>query len=206
MRTAARIVRYRQRRETPARAAHPRHPPPQHQSADRPGRRKHHERASFSGKTSRRADLTGNGPTCVSRDMRKGTSSLKSSRCRCRVQLKSSFGVPCLLGFEGLTWTAWAGVVQFISSLSVVRELLATSLCDDPAAELHEDASVRLREHPAHLGCSILRRSSPGVRRERLPGSRWRPRGGRRGQSQRATGFSRDTALGSAAGRRIGSG
>ena len=28
-------------------------------------------------------------------------------------------------------------------------QLLATSLYDDPAAELHEDASARLREHPA---------------------------------------------------------
>src|SRR6266436_2417790 len=60
-------------------------------------------------------------------------------------------------------------------------ERIATSLYDDPAAELHEDASARLREHLALPGCSILRRSSPGVRRERLPGSRWRPRGGRRG-------------------------
>jgi hypothetical protein len=42
------------------------------------------------------------------------------------------------------------------------RGVLATSLYDDPAAELHDDASARLREHPALLGCSILRRSSPG--------------------------------------------
>src|ERR1022692_1538210 len=55
--------------------------------------------------------------------------------------------------------------------------LLATSLYDDPAAELHEDASAMLREHLALSSCSILRRSSPSVRRERLPGSRWRPRG-----------------------------
>src|SRR6266581_5420369 len=41
--------------------------------------------------------------------------------------------------------------------------LLATSLYDDPAAELHEDASARLREHLALPGCSILRRSSSGV-------------------------------------------
>ena len=68
--------------------------------------------------------------------------------------------------------------------------VLATPLYDDPAAELDDDASARLREHLALPGCSILRRSSPGVRRERLPGARWRPRGGRRGQSQRATGFS----------------
>ncbi len=64
------------------------------------------------------------------------------------------------------------------------------ALYDDPAAELHEDASARLREHPALLGCPVLRRSSPGVRCERLPESRWRPRGGRCGQSQRATGCS----------------
>jgi hypothetical protein len=61
--------------------------------------------------------------------------------------------------------------------------VLATCLCD-PAAELGEDASARLREHLALPGCSILRRSSPGLRRERLPGSRWRPRGGRRGVSR----------------------
>jgi len=39
--------------------------------------------------------------------------------------------------------------------------VLATSLYDDPAAELYEDASARLHEHPALLGCLILRRSSP---------------------------------------------
>ena len=39
--------------------------------------------------------------------------------------------------------------------------LLATALFEDPAAGLHEDASARLREHPALLGCLILRRSSP---------------------------------------------
>ncbi len=69
-------------------------------------------------------------------------------------------------------------------------QLLATSLYDDPTAELHDDASARLGEHLPLPSCSILRRFSPGVRRERLSGSRWRPRGGRRGQSQRATGFS----------------
>jgi hypothetical protein len=42
------------------------------------------------------------------------------------------------------------------------RGVLGTSLYDDPAAELHDDASARLREHPALIGCSILRRSSPG--------------------------------------------
>jgi hypothetical protein len=57
--------------------------------------------------------------------------------------------------------------------------VLAPSLYDDPAAELHEDASAGLREHPALLGCSILRRSSADVRREPLPGSRWRPQGWR---------------------------
>jgi len=59
--------------------------------------------------------------------------------------------------------------------------VLATSLYDDPAAELHEDASARLGEDLALPGCSILYQSSPGVGRERLPGSRWRARGGRRG-------------------------
>src|SRR6266853_2048989 len=39
--------------------------------------------------------------------------------------------------------------------------LLATSLYEDPSAGLHEDASAILREHPALLGCSILRRTSP---------------------------------------------
>ena len=78
-----------------------------------------------------------------------------------------------------------------ITPSRVESPLLATSLYDDPAAELHEDASARLREHLALPGCSILRRSSLGVRSERLPGSRWWPRGGRRGRSQRATGFSR---------------
>ncbi len=40
-------------------------------------------------------------------------------------------------------------------------QLLATSLFEDPAAGLHEDASARLREHPALLGCLILRQFSP---------------------------------------------
>jgi RNA polymerase sigma factor (sigma-70 family) len=43
--------------------------------------------------------------------------------------------------------------------------VLATSLYDDPAAELHEDASARLGEHLAVSSRLILRRSSPGVRR-----------------------------------------
>jgi hypothetical protein len=41
------------------------------------------------------------------------------------------------------------------------NRVLATSLYEDPSAGLHEDASARLREHPALLGCSILRRTSP---------------------------------------------
>ena len=60
----------------------------------------------------------------------------------------------------------------------VRHTLLATSLYDDPAAELHEDVSARLRQHLPLPRCSILRRCSPVVRRERLPGSRWRPRRG----------------------------
>jgi hypothetical protein len=38
---------------------------------------------------------------------------------------------------------------------------LATSLYEELSAELPEDASARLREHAALLGCSILRRPSP---------------------------------------------
>ncbi len=37
------------------------------------------------------------------------------------------------------------------------RRVLATSLYDDPAAELHEDASARLREQLPLPGCSIFR-------------------------------------------------
>jgi len=36
--------------------------------------------------------------------------------------------------------------------------LLATSQFVDPAADLHEEASARLREHLTLPGCSILRR------------------------------------------------
>jgi hypothetical protein len=43
-------------------------------------------------------------------------------------------------------------------TVCVGNYVLATSLYDDPAAELHENGSARLPEHPAHLGCSILRR------------------------------------------------
>ena len=49
----------------------------------------------------------------------------------------------------------------------------ATSLNDDQVAELHEDASARLREHLVLRGCSILRRSSrpaSGARRCQDPG------------------------------------
>ncbi len=70
-----------------------------------------------------------------------------------------------------------------------VLRVLATSLYDDPAAELHEDASARLGEHLALPGCSILCRSSPGVGASGYQDPA-RARGGRRGQSQRATGFS----------------
>jgi hypothetical protein len=41
--------------------------------------------------------------------------------------------------------------------------LLATPLYEHPSAELHEDASASVREHPARVGCSILCRP------------RWRP-------------------------------
>jgi hypothetical protein len=51
--------------------------------------------------------------------------------------------------------------------------------------------TLRQTSRAAHAG----RRARTGARRERLPESRWRPRGGRRGQSHSATG----TALGSAA-------
>ena len=63
---------------------------------------------------------------------------------------------------------------------SVFSRVLATSLYDDPAAELHEDASARLREHPALLGCSISRRPSPPSSVSGHRGSRCRPRGGHR--------------------------
>src|SRR5256885_6559029 len=54
--------------------------------------------------------------------------------------------------------------------------LLATSLYDDPAAELHEDACARLREHLALRGCAGPRQSS-GVSGYQKP--RLRPRGER---------------------------
>jgi hypothetical protein len=50
--------------------------------------------------------------------------------------------------------------------LQTIMQLLATSLYDDPAAELHEDASARRREHLALPARSISPLSSPGVRRE----------------------------------------
>jgi hypothetical protein len=49
--------------------------------------------------------------------------------------------------------------------LQTIMQLLATSLYDDPAAGLHEDASARLREYLALPACSISPQSSPGVRR-----------------------------------------
>ena len=35
-----------------------------------------------------------------------------------------------------------------LDQVELVEHVLATSLCDHPAAELHEDASAELREHP----------------------------------------------------------
>jgi len=57
----------------------------------------------------------------------------------------------------------WAGAACQVIAFSAVNQppLLATSLYEDPSAGLHEDASARLREHLALLGCSILRRTSP---------------------------------------------
>ncbi len=50
--------------------------------------------------------------------------------------------------------------------------LLATSLDDDQVAELHEDASARLREHLVLRGCSIFAPVlAHGVWREAVPGS-----------------------------------
>src|SRR6266566_3550932 len=70
--------------------------------------------------------------------------------------------------------------------------LLATSLFEDPAAGLHEDASARLLEHPASslldLG-PVLAAVQCGL----SPGSRWRPPGGHRGH-HRERPDSRDTA------------
>jgi hypothetical protein len=45
--------------------------------------------------------------------------------------------------------------VSFMPSRSMTSRplLLATSLYEDPAAELHEDASARLREHLPFPGC-----------------------------------------------------
>jgi hypothetical protein len=77
------------------------------------------------------------------------------------------------------------------------------SLYEDPSAGMHEDASARLREHPALLGCSILRRpSSPsGVGGHR--GSRCRPQGGHRGHHRERPDFG-TLHCGSAAERRLG--
>lgn len=61
-------------------------------------------------------------------------------------------------------------VLQWVPRILSSKPLLATSLYDDPMAELHEDSSARLREHLAlRQLLDLLRRSSPGVRRERPP-------------------------------------
>jgi hypothetical protein len=54
--------------------------------------------------------------------------------------------------------------VADIPAISRLWTVLATSLYDNPAAELHEDASAGLGEHLALADGLILRRSSPGVR------------------------------------------
>ncbi len=72
--------------------------------------------------------------------------------------------------------------------------LLATSLYEDPSAGMHEDASARLREHPAPVGCSILRRPSPPCSVSGHRGSRCRPRGGHRAHHRGRPDF-RGTAL-----------
>ena len=79
--------------------------------------------------------------------------------------------------------------------------MLATSLYEDPAAGLHEDALARLREHPALLGCSTLRRLSPRSslgHQDPLAATRRAP-----WPAPRATEFS-GHCTGSAAERRLG--
>ena len=122
---------------------------------------------------------------------------LRSRNCRVKRRLVASRCVTCAALGADRESPACARCDLRNRSREGPSPVLATPLYDDLAAEMHEDASARLREHPAALrGCSILRRSSPGVRCERLPGSRWRSRGKRRGQSRRASGFSEHCAGG----------
>jgi hypothetical protein len=81
---------------------------------------------------------------------------------------------------------------------SRLARVLATSLYDHPAGELHEDASTGLREHLALPGCSILRRSSPGIGRERGVSGYQDPAGGHEEDAvanHRERPVFRDTAL-----------
>jgi hypothetical protein len=100
----------------------------------------------------------------------------------------------CLLAEPGPSAPFSSSCLTESGVFGVPYPLLATSLYDDPAAELHEDASARLCEHLARPGCSILYRSSLASGVSGYQYLAWRPRGRRRGQLQRATGF-RDTAL-----------
>jgi hypothetical protein len=52
---------------------------------------------------------------------------------------------------------AHAGDYDLVWWIAAEEPVLATSLYDDPTAELHEDASAGLREHLALPGCLILR-------------------------------------------------
>jgi len=72
--------------------------------------------------------------------------------------------------------------------------VLATSLYDNPAAELHEDASARLRKHLALPGCSMLRRSSPSSGVSGYQDPTGAPRGGAVA-NHRERPVSRDTVL-----------
>ncbi len=76
----------------------------------------------------------------------------------CGRRCEPAAGVAGLL-FQGVQELP-AGVFAAAAGLGA-DPVLATSLYEDPSAGLHEDASARLREHPALLGCSILRRTSP---------------------------------------------
>jgi uncharacterized protein len=78
---------------------------------------------------------------------------------------------PDRIGLLGVSQGGW---VSYLAASMAPDAVSATSLFEDPAAGLHEDASARLPEHPALLGCLILRRASPPSTGQ-SPGSRWWP-------------------------------
>jgi hypothetical protein len=112
----------------------------------------------------------------------------------CQLSPPSSCSVPAVLPANGLSWVDW----RLMCCPQARWKPRSTDACKRSRYTMiqRRNCIKTLRQGsvgisiPAARPCAVARPR----RRQRLPGSRWWPRGGRRGQSHRATG-SRDTAV-----------